>query len=282
MNKKIEDLKEQYKNIPIPAELDAIVAEALAEKKPAKKRFVGPMTTLVAAAAIFVASVNLSSAAADTLSKIPGVKEIVEVVTFDEVKEGHDSTTINVRTPKLKGMENQTLERNINADYQATSEKLYKEYEQKKGHFAVDSDYQTITDRNGILSIEQTILHIAASGYEQKRYVTLDTKNEALITLPSLFKDTSYVDVISAEIIHQMRAQMNADDSKVYFVDKQDEPVDSFKKINDNQQFYINDKGKLVISFDEYDVAPGYMGAVQFVIPTKVIQSILVGNRYIQ
>lgn len=282
MNKKIEDLKEQYKNIPIPAELDGIVAEALAEKKPAKKRFVGPMTTLVAAAAIFVASVNLSSAAADTLSKIPGVKEIVEVVTFDEVKEGHDSTTINVRTPELKGMENQTLERNINADYQATSEKLYKEYEQKKGHFAVDSDYQTITDRNGILSIEQTILHIAASGYEQKRYVTLDTKNEALITLPSLFKDTSYVDVISAEIIHQMRAQMNADDSKVYFVDKQDELVDSFKKINDNQQFYINDKGKLVISFDEYDVAPGYMGAVQFVIPTKVIQSILVGNRYIQ
>ena len=280
MNKKLHELREEYKNIPIPVELDKHVTEALHEK-PKKKRFVWPMTS-VAAATVFVASVNLSPAAADTLSKIPGVKELVEVVTFEEVHDGKGTTKIDVATPKVSGLENQTLENNINADYQATTEKLYQEYKQQKGHFAVASDYKTITDRHGILSIEQTILHVQASGYEQKRYVTLATKNEALITLPRLFKDTSYIEVISEEIIRQMHAQMKADDNKIYFVNPEQEPVDVFKSIHKNQQFYINDKGKLVISFDEYDVAPGYMGAVQFVIPTKVIQSILVGDRYIR
>lgn len=281
MNKKLHELREEYKNIPIPVELDSLVAEALHEK-PKKKCFVWPMTSVVAVATIFVASVNLSPAAADTLSKIPGVKELAEVVTFEEVHDSKGTTKMNVSTPKITGLENQTLENNLNADYQATTEKLYQEYKQQKGHFAVDSDYQTITNEHGIMSIEQTILRVQASGYEQKRYVTLDTKNEALITLPSLFKDASYIEVISTEIIHQMRAQMKADNNKIYFVNKEQEPVDVFKSIQKDQQFYINDKGKLVISFDEYDVAPGYMGAVQFVIPTKVIQSILVGDRYIR
>ncbi|OJT72202.1 anti-sigma factor, partial [Clostridioides difficile] len=34
----------------------------------------------------------------------------------------------------------------------------------------------------------------------------------------------------------------------------------------------FNKNGNLVISFDEYEVAPGYMGAVEFVIPNKVIK----------
>nr|MCX3330750.1 DUF3298 domain-containing protein [Bacillus pacificus] len=35
-------------------------------------------------------------------------------------------------------------------------------------------------------------------------------------------------------------------------------------------------------SFDEYEVAPGYMGVTEFKIPTKVISKLLVGDRYIQ
>ena len=34
--------------------------------------------------------------------------------------------------------------------------------------------------------------------------------------------------------------------------------------------FNFNEKGELVITFDETDVAPAYMGAVEFVIPQSV------------
>ena len=45
-------------------------------------------------------------------------------------------------------------------------------------------------------------------------------------------------------------------------------------KIDKNQNFYINNNGEIVISFDEYEVAPGYMGVVEFTIPNSVINSI--------
>jgi hypothetical protein len=45
--------------------------------------------------------------------------------------------------------------------------------------------------------------------------------------------------------------------------------------------FYINEDGKLVISFNEYDVAPGFMGVVEFVIPTDLIKDLLVSDYYI-
>ena len=57
---------------------------------------------------------------------------------------------------------------------------------------------------------------------------------------------------------------------------------DLFRSIAKDQNFYINQDGKLVISFNEYDVAPGYMGVAQFTIPTEVIQDLLVSNEYVQ
>ncbi len=49
-----------------------------------------------------------------------------------------------------------------------------------------------------------------------------------------------------------------------------------------NQNFYINKEGKFVISFDEYEVAPGYMGVQEFIIPTEIISNILVSDEYIK
>ncbi|MOA66629.1 Anti-sigma-V factor RsiV [compost metagenome] len=55
-----------------------------------------------------------------------------------------------------------------------------------------------------------------------------------------------------------------------------------FTSISKDQSFYINNDSKLVIVFNEYDVAPGAMGSVEFVIPTEVIAGDLVSQMYIQ
>ena len=61
-----------------------------------------------------------------------------------------------------------------------------------------------------------------------------------------------------------------------------EQQVDLFTTIKADQNFYITEEGKLVIVFDEYEVAPGYMGIVEFEIPTEVLADILVSNEYIQ
>ena len=96
--------------------------------------------------------------------------------------------------------------------------------------------------------------------------------------LGSLFQEKAdYRAVISKEIRRQMRQQMKADPYKSYFIDtkKDDVPVDEFKKISGSQNFYLTSSGDLVIVFDKYEVAPGYMGAPEFTISKKLLSSIL-------
>ena len=74
---------------------------------------------------------------------------------------------------------------------------------------------------------------------------------------------------ISENIKEQMQAQMAADSSVTYFYNS-DTPEWDFKELRGDESFYFNEKGELVITFDETDVAPTYMGAVEFAIPQSV------------
>lgn len=280
MDKKLESLREEYKNVPIPKELDEMITKALPQKKKKKRLYMWPAGA-AAAAMLLTGTVNFSPDAALAMSKVPFMKAIVEVITFNEFKEEKDNTSINVKTPTISGLENKTLEGNLNEKYLAESKKLYEEFNaaNKNDHLAIDSDFETITDTPVLLSVRSSIETIQASGYEQNSFVTIDKENEALITLKSLFENEQYITLISENIKEQMKHQMEEDSNKIYFIT--DEDIEPFTQIDSDQQFYINNDNKLVISFDEYEVAPGYMGAEEFEIPTEVISDILVGERYI-
>jgi Protein of unknown function (DUF3298) len=76
-----------------------------------------------------------------------------------------------------------------------------------------------------------------------------------------------YADIISENIEVQMKQQMKEDAQKIYWVEEGD--ISPFEKIKADQNFYLSSNHKLVISFDKYEVAPGYMGIVEFEIPEK-------------
>ena len=50
--------------------------------------------------------------------------------------------------------------------------------------------------------------------------------------------------------------------------------LEEFTGIDPEQNFYWNDDGELVLVFDEYAVAPGVMGMVEFTIPAAVTDSL--------
>ena len=68
---------------------------------------------------------------------------------------------------------------------------------------------------------------------------------------------------------------MAADESLMYWVDNEDMPESNFESIKEDTAFYVNENGKLIIVFDEYEVAPGYMGSVEFEIPTEAVQDLV-------
>ena len=66
---------------------------------------------------------------------------------------------------------------------------------------------------------------------------------------------------------------MDADENVHYWLHDEIEEL-NFKTIYEDTSFYVNERGNIVIAFDEGDVAPMYMGALEFEIPSEVLKSI--------
>lgn len=299
-NNNLEKLKNEYMDIQIPDELDFIVKKALQDSgvNVSRKKRTGLQKSAIAAASLaaslllLTAGVNTSQAFAESLSKVPVVGNIVKLVTFREYKASNENYNADIKVPAIEGLENKELESSLNKKYLAENKKLYEQFmndikeleNSGEAHIGVSSGYQVMTDNDTIFSVQRYVLTTAGSSYTELKYDTIDKKKQVLITLPSLFKDESYIDAISRNIISQMREQMKGDEGKIYWIDHQVEEglTEAFEKIGKNQSFYIDPQGKLVISFDKYSVAPGYMGNPEFTIPTEEISSILVGREYIK
>lgn len=293
MDKRLKELEKQYKDVPIPKELDAIVEVSL-NKKPQKRKKHVPkwVFSSVAAAAIFTAGLNVSPTMARNLADIPVLGSVVEVLTFVNYELEEESYSANIEVPKISGESADIA--TLNEKYAAEGKALYEQFsaEMKEmeqaggGYLGVDSGYIVQTDTEQILSIGRYVAETAGSSSTVMKYDTIDKQKEIVITLPSLFKDERYISLISDYITEQMRQEMIAtNQEKTYWVRDagilDEELSDPFTTIKAEQNFYITQQGKLVIVFDEYEVAPGSMGVVEFEIPTEVLADVLVSNEYI-
>ncbi|MGF7184243.1 hypothetical protein GGQ84_000326 [Desulfitispora alkaliphila] len=297
-DKKIEKLKKEYMDASIPGELDLVVKKALKQgkkdsrRKQYNKMFGAIATSAAVATMIFTIAVNTSPVFANTLSSVPIVSNIVKVLSINEHIIDEGGYNADIKTPEIKGLENEDLQNSLNAKYIEDSKKLYDEFiidmedlkENGGGHLGIDSGYEVKTDTDRILSIGRYVVNTAGSSSTTFKYDTIDKEKEILITLPSLFKDDTYVNIISENIKKQMIKQNKIDENNIYWVEGINDtgPMELFKKISKEQSFYINEENKLVISFDKYEVAPGYMGVVEFVIPTDILSDVLVSNEYIE
>lgn len=109
----------------------------------------------------------------------------------------------------------------------------------------------------------------------------IDKQTGEMIALKDLFQDgTDYETPLVENIREQMQAQMAKDENITYWLDS-DVPEWNFTKLPDSVNFFISASGKLNLVFDEYEVAPGYMGIVTFEIPTETVKAI-VKDGYLQ
>ncbi|WP_050614968.1 RsiV family protein [Bacillus testis] len=302
MDPKLDRLKEEYMNISIPKELDQVVAQALhvgitingaQKKKKKRKTWMAYVCSAIAAAALLLVSVvNISPAAAKSLAEVPLIGKLVEVLAFREYSYNDGQFSADIKVPSIHHMENKGLEHGLNEKYLAENKQLFKDFKEEMeamkkqggGHLGVDAGYKVVTDNGQLLSIGRYKVVSQGSASTQIEYDTIDLKRQIFITLPSLFKNEGYVEAISRNIITQMKHQMEKDEDVHYWLDPENDlPYTGvFTKIKKDQNFYVNAQNQLVISFDEYEVAPGYMGVCEFTIPTEVIKRFLVSNEYIK
>ncbi len=285
----LDKWKAQYNHTPMPGALDETVKKAIAQgnrMRPHSRRWTRALTSAAAGVAACMLVLNLFPATAQALDDVPVVGPIVTVLTFGRFHEKDEDGQyeVNIEVPKIEGLTDEALQSGLNEKYLKEAQTLYSDFmkkvEMKNGepaHAALDAGYSVQARNGNLITIMHYVDEIQASGMERQTFDTIDTEKQLLITLPSLFQDDSYVEIINQNILAQMREQMEKDEGTVYFIGD-----DGFTSIAGDQQFYINDDNKLVIAFDEYAVAPGSMGVVEFVIPTETLSAILVSNAYIK
>ncbi len=284
MSNKLDDLKQAYQQPPVPKELDEMIAQVERRMRPSRTK--RSVWITAAAITLFVGGLNSNASFADAMAKVPVFGQLTEIVTIDW-KETKTQQSADIKAPQVT-LPDKALEQQLNEKYIAEGQALYEKFEQEthgqEGAFAVDSRYDVKTDTEDLLSIGRTVTETRASASESVQYDTIDKKQQLILTLPSLFKDDGYITTISDYLKEEMRRQMKTDEGKVYFVEgTPDVPEDEqFKQISAKQNFYITADHKLVLSFDEYSIAPGYMGIVEFKIPTSILKDDLVSSSYIR
>lgn len=298
-DEKMKQLKAEYEQLSIPTKLDQMVQEAIDQerrnikmKQDQNKKTIRNVSVAVAATVcLFIGSINVSPAIANNLAGIPGLGTLVQVCTFRDYTINDDTYNANLSVPKVSGLD-ENVAGVLNEKYLAEGKALYDQFmvdvESMKdagleGHLGVDSGYEVKTDNEDVFAICRYVVNTVGSSSTTMTYDTVDLKNQLIVTLPSLFQeDSDYVTVISDNIKSQMAEQMKADESLTYWFNDEMMGDENFKQIAPEQTFYINSDGKLVISFDKYMVAPGYMGVVEFVIPTEILSDILLNRGLIK
>lgn len=298
-DKKLEEMRQDYENIKIPAELrqrvEAGIRQAKEETKMKKRSkvivYTGRVAGGVAAAMVMITVMaNSGAAIAHAMAKIPVIGAIAEVVTFREYEstDNNNNMEADIKIPEVSvknedGTVNEETTQKINKSIQEYTDEIIAQYEadvkaagEGEGHMNVELDYSVITDSDRLFSIRFDQLLVMASGTQMVKIYHIDKQTGEMIGLDGLFRDgADYITVLSENIKEQMKERMAADESLVYWVDNEDMPEVNFKSIKEDNTFYVNESGKLTVVFDEYEVAPGYMGSVEFEIPTEIIQDLV-------
>jgi hypothetical protein len=172
--KKLYELKNDYLNVQIPDELEFLVKKAITKKEKnmkRKKKFLTCTASVAAAAAVFVGTINISPVAAQAMSNVPVLKDLVKVVTFREYHYEDDSHELDIKVPQINGLDNSELEDILNDDYVKENEQLYKEFMEQTGnednlnekYFALYTDYEIKTNTDSLLVVANHKTEIAAS-----------------------------------------------------------------------------------------------------------------------
>ena len=285
--------RNEYENIEIPDELEFLVRTTIKEqeKKMKRKNIINKSVIAAAVAGVvFVGSINLSSEISYALSEVPVLGSIVRVLTFKTFELKDNNFDAELKTPAIEGLDSK-LEAMLNEKYLDENQKLYDDFmkeidelkkaDMEEAHMGIASGYEVKTDTDKLLVIGRYVVNTAGSSSTTIKYDTIDKQNKILITLPSLFKDEAYIDIISENIKAQMKEQMK-DENNVYWLEDEMMGDENFSNIDKNQSFYITKDNQLVIAFDKYEVAPGYMGNPEFIIPSELLKDTLVSEEYIK
>lgn len=294
----LEAARTEYRKVQMSGEqlqeLKETIEQAKRENRQEKSQGRVPRyvaAALAAAALVFVIVPNTSAAAAYAMEKLPIIGSLVRVVTFRdyEYEDERNRAVIDVPKIEVEQADTEGLEEDVREELEKSTEEINAEIEEISGRLVQEfkasmeneMGYQDLMVQSEVLATTQDYFTLkllcyqgAGSGYQFNYYYTIDLNTGERLKLKDLFVEgADYITPISDNIKEQMRAQMAADENVIYWLDQEVEEW-NFQSITEDVSFYLNENNNVVIGFNEGDVAPMYMGTVEFEIPADILENI--------
>lgn len=267
------------------------------KKKVAKVRFF--RCTAAAAAALMACmtvGVNSSEVFAREMGELPVIGALARVLTVRSWHGTDGDYEIDLEVPRIEAEAaqeaqtqpvqdftekiNEEIEKIVDA-YMEEARAEFQEY--KKAFFETGGTQEEWNDRKMDITVDYTVKYqkdnllslelVTAKGWvaasQERHYYNLDLDREQALTLEDILGE-DYVRICNESIDAQIREQVRTDEMKSYFGygpdgEQDDEMgIEGFTTVSKDTKFYLNEEGNPVIVFDEYEIAPGYMGMPEF------------------
>ncbi|MGI5963521.1 MAG: RsiV family protein [Lawsonibacter sp.] len=290
---RLESMRGEYHSIPIPDQLEFRVRSSIQQAKrdcnPSKNTKGGlyrvlKRTGLTTAAAMLgiVILANASPSVAYAMEQVPVLGAITRVFTFRTYEYQGDKTSAHIEVPQVEGGSQE-----LNEAIVAYTDTIIQQYQQDAGlyqgapegetdHYLLDLTYTVVTDNDTLFALRFDQTEITASGVESAKVYNVDKRTGEILTLEDLFQpNSSYLEVLTQAVQEQMAQRMEQDEEQYYWLD---DPVEAwnFTQLSPDADFYVDEQGDLVLVFDEGEVAPMYMGLVEFTIPAKDLEGLAI------
>ena len=288
----IREGKKEYLDMQIPEELHQRMNDVIKlDRKRRNERKVICMIkrTMASAAAclvIFAAGLNTSAAFAETAAGLPVIGGLARVLTVRSYHASEGDINLDMEVPAIENTSgdaafteavNQEIEKIVN-DYTAQAEQEFAAY--KEAFFATGGteeewngrqmdilvDYEVKYQKDPVLSLELTAAKGWVAASEERHYYNLDVASGRELTLSDVLGD-DWKNIANEEIDRQIQERIAADPSASFFGYGDNELTEAkFTSVSEDTEFYLNAEGDVVIVFPKYEIAPGYMGILEFTI----------------
>lgn len=288
----IREGKKEYLDMQIPEELHQRMNDVIKlDRKRRNERKVICMIkrTMASAAAclvIFAAGLNTSAAFAETAAGLPVIGGLARVLTVRSYHASEGDINLDMEVPAIENTSgdaafteavNQEIEKIVN-DYTAQAEQEFAAY--KEAFFATGGteeewngrqmdilvDYEVKYQKDPVLSLELTAAKGWVAASEERHYYNLDVASGRELALSDILGE-GWKQIANEEIDRQIQERIAADPSASFFGYGDNELTgEKFTSVSEDTEFYLNAEGDVVIVFPKYEIAPGYMGILEFTI----------------
>ncbi|MDF2842705.1 MAG: hypothetical protein K0R00_1131 [Herbinix sp.] len=296
--KQLKDAKEIYDNIEIPKELNDVVKDAIKKNernegslhmKNKNRRSIVLQKSLLSAAAVllcFTLALNTSEVFAENAGDVPVLGVLAKVLTVRTYETTQDNKNISVKVPEINSSESNEFVTDINKEinvivdaYTADAQSRLEadkeaflttggtEEEWAERDLDIHVDYEVKYQKENLLSLVLTANESWYGAYDLTYYYNINLEEDKNLTLEDVL-GSNYITIANESIISEMKARVEENSDYVYWgvTDEEDSEITGFTSVDENTKFYLNEEGKVVISFDKYEVAPGFMGKQEFII----------------